>query len=353
MEIKAITEILQSGLLSGFRANSDHHLGGKYVQKFEADFKAYFSVKHAVSFSSATSALHTALIACGIEPRDEVITSPFTFSASASCILMAGAKPVFADIRDDIYCLKLHSIQEAITPKTKAVIPVHLHGHPADMDEIMMVKSLGIKVIEDCAQAIGAVYKGKYAGTMGDCGVFSFNQHKHINTGEGGMLITNDDEIAETSRLVRNHGETQSHILGYNYKMTEITAAIGAERLKGLDKDLKHRRELASCLTEGISGISGLTPPIVYPDCQHSFYTYPVRVKNRDKLQDKLLQRGIYFGKGGLKPLHLFPFYGGHVGQFPIAEKMWKEVMFTDRIKFPLTKKDIRDIIKGIREVYG
>jgi len=355
-ELYHINEILKSGELSGFRANAEHHLGGKYVRQFEADFRAYFGVKHAISFNSATSALHAAMIACGV--RGEVVVSPHTFSASASCALMVGANPVFADIQDDTFNIDPIAIPRHISDALGAVITVHLHGHSCDIGPIKFYADYyGYKVIEDCSQAIGATYKGRYVGTLGDCGVFSFNQFKHINTGEGGMLITKSDEIAEKARLVRSHGETQSGILGYNYRMTEITAAIGLERLKGLDENLRIRRELASYLTEGLSNIDGLTPPFIHPDCTHSFYTYAVKVDKdklgitRDELQDRLLERGIYFGKGGLKPLHLFPFYGGHEGQFPIAERMEKEVMFTDIIKPPLTKKDIYRIIKAIKEV--
>jgi len=353
---RMINEILQSGQLSGFRANPDYHLGGKYVRRLEEAFCDYFGVYYAVSMNSATSALHAACLACGVEQGDEVITTPYTFSASASCIKMCGAEPVFSDIDET---LNIDPTAIALTRKTKAIIAVHLNGSPCQMGYIMhlaktTIPELQRKVIEDCSQAIGAKWGDRYVGTIGDCGVFSFNQWKHINAGEGGMLITNDPDIAEKAKLIRNHGETQSMTLGYNYRMTEITAAIALEQLEHLDENIEQRIELADRLSEGLQGIDGLSPPTVYPSCKHSYYTYPVWVdKNRDELQARLLERGIYFGRGGLKPLHLFPFYGGHEGQFPVAEDAYNRVMFSDRIKPPMTISQVNYMVKLVKEYYG
>jgi len=352
---RMINEILQSGQLSGFRANPDYHLGGKYVRKLEDAFCDYFGVNFAVSMNSATSALHAACLACGVGQGTEVITTPYTFSASASCIKMCGAEVVFADIEPATLNLDARWTETEINGKTRAIIVVHLNGNPANMINILPLGQFpNVKIIEDCSQAIGAKYFGKYVGTLGDCGVFSFNQWKHINAGEGGMLITNDSDIAEKARLIRNHGETQSMTLGYNYRMTEITAAIALEQLEHLDENIEQRIELADRLGEGLQGIDGLSPPTVYPSCKHSYYAYPVWVdKNRDELQARLLERGIYFGRGGLKPLHLFPYYGGHEGQFPATEDAYNRVMFTDRIKPPMTIAQVNYMVKLIKECYG
>jgi len=189
-----VATIMESGILSGFRGTPEGHLGGVYVGQLESEFKAFFGVEHSVSFNSATSALHAACIACGIKRGDEVITTPYSFAASASCIKMVGATPVFADIEDDTFCIDPAEIVKKITPKTKAILPVHLMGHPADMDWIWPIaQSYGLKVIEDSSQALGATHWNRYTGTIGDCGVFSFNQSKPVSTGEGGMLVTNDD----------------------------------------------------------------------------------------------------------------------------------------------------------------
>lgn len=361
-----IAKVLDSGILSGFKAKPEGHLGGRKVRELEDAFCDYFNVKYAVAMNSATSCLHSALIACGVKSGDEVITTPYTFSASASCIVMAGAIPIFADISESN--LNIHERimkNKTLVRRAKAIIVVHLHGCPAEITEILKFRdenNPSLKIIEDCSQAMGAKY-GRYpVGTVGDCGIFSFNQFKPISSGEGGMLITNDDEIACIARLVRNHGETQSMILGYNYRMTEITATIALERFKQLDRQNQHRIKLAEHLTQRIRAslfgrVGGLTSPypIVIPE--HVYYTYPLRVNkyilgiSRDELQEELLKRGIYFGQGGLKPLHLFPFYGGHEGQFPMAEEAWREIMFTDILKPPMGLKDVDKIYETIKEV--
>jgi len=380
-EIEAVNKVLQSGVLSGYRANKEHELGGEAVRAFEAEFKAYHGVKHSIAFNSATSALHVALIACGIGSNDEVITSPFTFSASASCIKMAGADVVFADIRGDTFTLTPVKVRALATgmdeghirhavfnqypiparkTNVRAIIPVHLMGHSAEMNAIMfLARECNIKVVEDASQALGAEYHRQKVGTFGDCGVFSFNQSKPISVGEGGMLITNDDKIAEIARAVRNHGEvsTDLNILGYNYRMGEMEAALGLAQFRKLDERNKHRIKLANHLTEALNKIDGLTPPYVAPDCKHVYYTYGVNVDeakigmSKRELQKRLIARGIYFGWGNQKPLHLYPFYGGHKGQFPVAERISRELMFTDILRDPMTIEDVDEIIAVIEGI--
>ena len=362
--MKEINKILESGILSGFRGSQEGHLGGEYVQKLETEFRDYFSVKYAIALNSATAALHASLIACGVGQSDEVIVSPYSFSSSASCVLMVGAKPVFADIQEDIFCIDPRCIEPLITPKTKAIIPVHLCGHPADMGRIMAIaRKYNLRVIEDAAQSIGAIYCGKYAGTIGDCGVFSFNQSKHINTGEGGMLITNDDDITRRVRAVRNHGEISDpelKLVGYNYRLCEIEAALASDQFKNLDRMTANRIQLTNLMSSELSQIAGFTPPVTYTNCKHVFYTYAVKFNeelvgmSRDTFQDKMIKRGIYFGKGYVKPLYLLPIYeqfGYKEGLCPVAERMWaKELLVTDILKHPLNTTDICGIIKIVHQ---
>tara|TARA_Y100000310_G_scaffold144390_1_gene143647 strand:+ start:19689 stop:20783 length:1095 start_codon:yes stop_codon:yes gene_type:complete len=359
-----IEQILQSNILSGFRGTPSGHLGGEYVQALEAQFRDYFGVDYAIALNSATAALHASLVACDVGVGDEIIVSPFTFSSSASCVLMVGAKPVFADIQDDIFCIDPDKIEALITPRTKAIIPVHLCGHPAEMAAIMrLAYRYNLKVIEDAAQSIGAVYRGKYTGTIGDCGVFSFNQSKHINTGEGGMLITNDDKIARIVRAVRNHGEISDpelRVVGYNYRLCEIEASLASEQFKQLDEMTAHRIKLTNLMSEGLKRIKGFTPPVTYPDCRHVFYTYAVKFDEalagmkRDEFQDKMIENGIYFGKGYVKPLYLLPIYqqfGYKEGLCPVTEKIWKQIMVTDIFKFPMPEARVYDILNKIKEI--
>lgn len=323
----------ESWRLSLFQAGSD---SSGFVRELEELAKEYFNIKYAIALSSATAGLHCACVALDVV---FVAVPTVTFSATASSVLMAGGRVLFRDIEPDTYCIQ--------PTKASTIIPVHLHGHPADLD------SLKGEIIEDCAQAIGAEYKGKKVGTIGNCGVFSFNQNKQIQCGEGGMLITNDEELARKVRLMSNHGEVCSDILGYNYRMTELQAAFLIPQFKRLDQIISERIELAEYLTDKLKDIEGLAPPIVRDGCKHSYCTYPVKVDghiNRDELQAGLFKKGVYFGKGGYKPLHLFEFYGGREGQFPIAEECYKTVMYTNTIKPPMTFKDMDKIAEAFKK---
>ena len=337
-EFKAVQDVLLSRELSMYRANKDWHLGGKYVQSLESAFCDFFNVEYAVAMNSATSCLHAACIASGGKTG---ITSTLTFSASASCILQAGMHLQLSDIDPDTYCMVLPECSSDV------IIPVHLHGHPADMDSILKHNKF---VIEDASQAIMAKYKGEWVGTIGDCGVFSFNQWKQMSCGEGGMLITNNEEIARICRLVRNHGETQQDtILGYNYRLTEIQSAIALEQFKKLSAQINYRIELADYLTDKLKEVK---PPYVQEGCIHSYYTYPVRTENRAVLQSALLEAGYYFGQGGQKPLHKYPFYSVK-GKFPVAEDCERNVMFTDIIRTPATFDDMDNIAEVIDICFG
>lgn len=363
--MNSIEKILKTGNLSGFKGSPEGHSGGVFVLKLEESFRSYFGVKHALTLNSATAALHASLIAGGIGRGDEVIVTPYTFSSSASCVLMVGAKPIFVDIQDDIFCIDPDRIEEKITPRTKAIIPVHLCGHSAEMNKILpLAKKYNLFVIEDSAQAIGAIYNNRYTGTMGDCGVFSFNQSKHINTGEGGLLITNDDLIARRVKAVRNHGEVSDpdlKLVGYNYRLCEIEASLALEQLYNLDSRTDIRIELAGRMSEKLGQIPGFTPPVTYPDCKHVFYTFAVKYDAdlvgmpRDEFQDKMIQRGIYFGRGYVTPLYLLPIYkkfGYKEGMCPVTERMWKkELLVFDWMKYPKTKRDVDKAVKIVKEV--
>ncbi len=388
---RGVLDVLSSGVLSGFVANSGpNFLGGPKVKELEAAFCDYFGVKYAMTVNSATAGLHAAVAACGIGPGDEVIVPPYTMSASASAVLMQSAVPLFADIQDDIYCVDPKSIEERITSRTKAIIVVHLFGHPADMDSISKIaKKHGLKIIEDCAQAPGVKYKNKFVGTIGDIGVFSFNQHKTITTGEGGVVITNSEEAALKVRLVRNHGEAvlenmeindYSNTLGWNYRMTELEAAVGITQFKKLDTLTKHKQELANVLNEKLKKFEELSLPVALDGCSHGYFVYPMKWRasktglSRDQIVEALNKEGIPFGKGYVRPLYLLPLFQKQIcfgsngwpftsipekerqkykkGLCPVAERMYeKELMLTGVCYWPVTKEDIMDVVKAFEKI--
>jgi len=349
--------VLDSGVMSGYRASGDGHLGGPFVRTLEEWFCDYLPVKHAVAVSSATAALHTALLACGLNNKF-VGTTPMSFSASTSCILMAKSIPEFIDVDPDTF--NSDDIYE-FTRTVRGIVAVHLMGNPLDIDGIMtLAKQNRLRLIEDASQALGATYKGRKVGTFGDCGIFSFNQSKSVTSGEGGMLVTNDDEIARKARLIRNHGETQADILGYNYRMTELQAAVILPQLKLLDCMNAYRRELASYLSKRLAQIPGIVPPVVRPDCEHTFYTYAVKVDpeiyDRNSLQAKLNETGIYFGSPSYgMPIYLLPGYehlGLGLGTCPVAEDLWaNRLMVTDTVRYPTTKKDLDRWVEVFKQV--
>ena len=390
-EKNAVAEVLDSGVLSDFLGTwSPQFYGGPRVQKLEREWETYFGVRHAVTVNSATSGLYAAVGAAGVGPGDEVIVSPITMTASASAALVYGAIPVFADIDPDTFCISAATIERCITPHTRAIVVVDILGHPADMDPIMaLARRHAITVIEDAAQAPGARYNGRMAGTLADIGVFSLNYHKTIHTGEGGVAVTNDDALAERLQLIRNHGEMVVrdkgvkdlvNMVGYNYRMTEIEAAIGSEQLKKLDSLLAPRIEAAEYLNEHLSKIPGLITPVVRGDVRHGYYLYGVRYDEkktgapRDRFVDALNAEGIPMIKGYTEPLyfaplyqqriafgsHGFPFsYEGYKGKVsydrgicPVAERMWeKELMVTNVCRAGVTQQDLMDVVLAFEKV--
>lgn len=346
-EINAVKEVLESGFV----------VQGEKVKEFEEKFAKYIGVKQAIAINSGTSALHTALASLEIGKGDEVITTTFSFIATASCILMQNAKPVFVDINEKTYNIDPAQIEDKITERTKAIIPVHLYGQPCDMDVIMRIaRKHDLYVIEDAAQAHGAEYKGKKVGAFGDIGVFSFYATKNMTTGEGGMITTNSEEIAEKARPVRNHGQKQRYIhevLGYNYRMTDIAATIGICQLKNLDQFNAKRIENAGLLTEGIKKVKGLILPYVESNIKHVFHQYTIRVTedfnmSRDELKQKLTEKGMGTGIYYPIPIHKQPLFKKYNKlNLKNAEKASKEVISIP-VHPSLRKEDIEYIVEAL-----
>lgn len=327
-EIEAVKNVLESGKLAQ----------GEKVKEFESLFAHFISVNHAVAVSSGTAALHIALIASGIGDGDEVITSPFSFISTANSILFVRAKPVFADISKDDFNINPEDVLDKITGRTKAIIPVHLYGHPAEMKAIMKIaEDYELIVIEDACQAHGAEYEGKKAGSFATA-CFSFYPTKNITTGEGGMITTNDAKIAELATMLRNHGSAQNQrylhkILGYNLRMTDISAAMGIEQLKKLPEFVRIRQENAYYLSKRLSKCKGIITPSVKDKCTHVFHQYTIRVVHpsvsRDELAEMLRKKGIETGIHYPMPIYKQPLYRnlGYRDKLPVAEKASKEVL--------------------------
>ena len=326
-EAAAVKSVIETGILSKFLGcwELPDFYGGDKIQELEKNWAEYFGVKHAVTVNSNTSGLIAALGAIGIEPGDEVIVSPWTMSASATSILVWNAIPVFADIEEETFNLDPASIEKNITPQTTAIMLPDIFGHAAQLDEIMEIaRNHNLKVIEDSAQAPGALYKGKYVGTIADIGVFSLNYHKHIHTGEGGVCVTNDSALAEKMQLIRNHAEAcvgdkgvtnLSNMIGFNLRMTEIEAAIGIEQLKKLKGLVEERIHAADRLTAGIKNLKGLRPPIIKEDCTHVYYVYPMLIDtdktgvSRNRIVEALQAEGLSGLCGGYANIHLLSIY--------------------------------------------
>ncbi len=311
-EIEAVVEVLKSGILSEKSGR------GPRVLQFEKDFSKYVGAKHAVAVSSGTGALHSALLAVGIQPGDEVVVPSFTFSATAEAVVLAGGRPSFADIDADTYAITPESIEAALTSKTKAILPVHMYGLCADMDPIMeLARNRGLIVIEDAAQAHGAEYKGRRAGSIGDATCFSFYAGKNMTTGEGGMVTTNDDDLAEQMRMIRTHGEERPYWVsrqGHNYHMPEIAGALGIVQLKKLPGFLEERRKNAEYLTEKLSVLGKLVMPKEPAGRKHAWYLFSSRLRGanagkRNKLVEKLRSRNIGAAVYYESPVHMLPYY--------------------------------------------
>ena len=325
-EVEAAKRVVESGVLSQFIGCWDpDFFGGPKVQEFERMWERHFGVKHAVSVNSLTSGLIAAIGAIGIEPGDEVIVSPWTMSATATAIVHWNAIPVFADIEPQTFCLDPESVERNISSYTKAIVAVDIAGHSADMDALgAIARKHGLKIICDTAQAPAALYKTKYAGTLGDIGGFSLNFHKHVHTGEGGVMVTNDDELADRMRLIRNHAEVVVegkgvtnlvNMIGFNFRLGEIESAIGIEQLKKLKPMVEGRQRVARDLDKGLGNLGGLRVPAVKPDCTHVYYTYVMTLDpdvlgvDRDTLHKALVAEGVPAIGSRYENIHLLPMY--------------------------------------------
>ena len=321
----AVDKVMRSGILSQFLGfwHKDF-FGGPKVQELEKMAAKYFGVKHAVTVNSWTSGLIAAVGALDIEPGDEIIVSPWTMAASATAILHWNAIPIFADIEEETFNLDPASVEANITPYTKAIMAVDIFGHSADMDALRKIANKhNLKIISDTAQAPGAMYKGKYAGTLADIGGYSLNYHKHIHTGEGGIIVTNDDNLAERLQLIRNHAEVVvegkgvkniNNMVGYNFRLGEIESAIGIEQLKKLKGFAQSRERLANRLSEGLSCLDGLKTPVTKDDCSHVYYVYPLVLDierlgcSKFKIADALRAEGVELATA-YQNIHLIPMY--------------------------------------------
>lgn len=386
-EAQAAAAVVRTGMMSDYIGRDcEKFLGGQKVREFEARWAEYHHVKHAVTFNTATSALIAGIGAFGIMPGDEVIVIAYSMCISSTAPLFYDAIPVFADIEDDCYCLDPKSIEERITPRTKAILTVDLFGQSTDMDRVNAIaRKHNLKVLCDSSHVPGCEYNGGFAGTFGDVGVYSLNQHKIIHCGEGGVAVTNDDDMALRLQLIRNHAEAVVGGLGYknlanmaggNYRLPETEAAIAIEQLKKLPKLLQQRVELADYLTERLSKVEFLTTPKVRNNSKHVYYLYPLKYNEeatgitRAKYIENVNSLGIplyRFAGGYIKPLYLEPIFAEREkfkngfpynlhpenerpiyrrGICPVTERLYdKEMVVTSYNYPPNTKADMDDIV--------
>jgi perosamine synthetase len=391
-EVNAARTVVESGILSQFLGCWDPDFyGGPKVKEFERSCESFFGVKHAITVNSWTSGLIAAIGAIGIEPGDEVIVSPWTMCASATAILHWNAIPVFADIELDTFCLDPCSVEANITPYTRAIMAVDIFGQSADMKALRVIADRhNLKIISDTAQAPGAYYEECYAGTLADIGGYSLNYHKHIHTGEGGIVVTDDDNYAERLRLIRNHAEavvgdkgvdSLSNMVGYNFRLGEIECAIGIEQLKKMKSLVVARQRSAERLTEGLAGLPGLRTPQIRSGCTHAYYMYPLILDtaflrvSREKIHTALVAEGVPGLAQGYQNVHLLPMYQKQMaygskgfpwtsdicrrsvdykkGICPVAEKLHDETyMGLEMCAHELLDQDVDLIAAAFRKVW-
>ncbi|MBK26593.1 MAG: DegT/DnrJ/EryC1/StrS aminotransferase [Halobacteriovorax sp.] len=398
-EEEAVLRVLRSGKLSTYLGSwHDDFYGGVEVQSLEKEWATFFNSKHAISVNSATSGLYCAIGAAGINPGDEVIVSPYTMSASATAIIAYGGIPVFADVEKDLFCLDIESVEKNITNKTKAIMVVDIFGQPYNSIEInKLAKKHNLIVIEDTAQAPGAKSEGKYAGTLGDIGIFSLNYHKHIHSGEGGVIVTDNDEFAWKMRLIRNHAEAVisakgyedkkelNNMVGFNYRMTELEAAISREQLKKLPALLEQRISNVNFLNEKLSSLPFLSIPKVRKNSTHAYYLHSIKYDQtvtevpRNKFVDAvkaelpptLLREDspVLLNYGYVKPIYLMPMYkeriafGEHPfnltdreykkGDCPNCEELHFETLIVNElIRPPMSQEDLTDVYLAFEKVW-
>ncbi len=360
-DVAAATEVLRSDWLTT----------GPKVADFEEAIADYVDARHAVSFSSGTAALHAAVLAAGLKPGDEAITTPLTFCATANAVLYGGGTPVFADVRDETLTIDPEEVERRITPRTKALLPVDYAGHPADLDALLALADRHeLLVIEDAAHALGAKYRSRMVGSISHMSVFSFHAVKHLTTGEGGMVTTNNGEFVQRLREVRNHGidsdararqaDGQWHYemttLGFNYRLTDIACALGLAQLPRLPANLARRRTIAARYEKALATVSSLALPIVAADVTSAWHLYPVRVDaslDRAEVFDALRAEGLGVNVHYI-PVHLHPYYrsrfGYRGGEFPIAETASGRLISLPMFH-GMTDEDVDDVILAVEKV--
>lgn len=338
--------------------NTSAFAGGPFVEKFEDDFASYCGCEHVVGVGSGTEALWLALLACGIGAGDEVVTVPNTFMATAEAITYSGARPVFVDVDDRTYTMDPARLEAAVSPRTKAIIPVHLFGQSAEMDSILEIaQKHDLFVIEDAAQAHGAKYNGRMVGTMGDIGCFSFYPGKNLGAlGEAGAVITDDKQLQEKIRTLRDHGQLRKYhhqLIGWNCRMDGIQAAALSVKLKYLDHSNSLRRSHASKYRSAFDKLDTVVTPLVAPSAEHVYHIYAIRTEDRDQIMYGLNEKGIQCGVHYPVPIHLQKAYqslGYSKGSFPVSERIARELISLPM--FPeLTSVEIDTVIFAFQEV--
>ena len=341
----AIAEVIDSGAFAG----------GPVVAQFEDEFAAFCGTRHAIGVGNGTDALWLALLACGIGPDDEVITVPNTFMATAEAITYTGATPVFVDVDEHTYTMDPGLLEQARTPRTKAIIPVHLFGQVADLDPILsFARRHGLYLIEDAAQAHGAEYKGHKAGSIGDVGCFSFYPGKNLGAfGEAGAVVTNDDKLQDKIRVLRDHGQVRKYhhaMVGWNCRMDGIQAAVLRIKLRHLDQANERRRIHARQYDQLFQGLEEVVPPVEAAYGKHVYHLYPIRVRERDEVMRLLEEKGIACGIHYPVPIHLQEAYRGlgyRAGAFPVSERICTE--FISLPMFPeLTPAQVELVVDSV-----
>lgn len=390
-EVEAARSVVESGVLSAFLgADGPLFLGGPRVRAFEQAWSDWFDVPHSVTVNSATSGLVAAFGALGIEPGDEVIVTPWTMAATATAIVVWNAIPVFADIEPSTFGLDPDAVDALVTDRTRAIAVTDIFGHPARLDPLMEIaRRHGLKVVEDAAQAPAATYRGRRAGTIADIGVYSLNYHKHIHTGEGGVCVTRDPQLAERMQMIRNHAEAVAagrqpadlaNLVGFNFRMGEVEAAMGTEQLKKLERLAADRSRIGGELTDALGGLEGLTAPAVEPDCTHVYYIYGMTLDTealgvpRARIADALRAEGVTALTDGYVNVHRLPMFesriaygrGGYpftaaahppaygAGTCPVAERLHDDTLLGLVVcTLQLDERDLVDVVGAFHKVWG